>query len=73
MVKVSVVFGREKIFVIINLEKSADILLKSKGFISTFFVGEKLNFGCRDPPFINSVFLNFELIGGKNGENTCKK
>ena len=64
MVKVSVVFGRGKIFVILKLEKSADILLKKKGFISTFFVGKKLNFGCRDPPFINSNYLNFELIGG---------
>ena len=73
MVKVSVVFGRGKIFVIINLEKSADILLKNKGFVSTFFVCKKLNFRCRDPPFINSNNLDFELIGGKNGENTCKK
>ena len=63
MVNVSVVFSRGKIFVILNLEKGADILLK-KGFISTFFVGKKIIVGCRDPPFINSNYLNFELIGG---------
>jgi len=64
MVKISVVFsGIRKFIAYRNLGKSADILSSNKGIVSTFFVCKKLNFGCRDPPFINSNNLDFELIG----------